>query len=92
MITKIVVEVMVEDLVDNLMEAKIMIRRTRMRLKLAVKTIGEIIPIISMIKTIEIREEEAEDKDLEEEVSMGNVFTTEKKGIEHLNVPSAKVG
>ena len=43
-----------------------------------------------MIKTIEIKEEEVEDKDLEEEASTGNVFTTKKKGIEHLNIPSAK--
>ena len=45
-----------------------------------------------MIKTIEIREEEAEDKDLEEEASVGKVFTVEKKEIEHLNVPSSKEG
>ena len=38
-----------------------------------------------MIRTIEIREEEVEDKDIEEEVSMGNVFTTEK-GIEQQKV------
>ena len=81
-----------EDLADDLMETIIMIRRTRMRLEVAVRTRGEIIPIISMIRTIEIREEEAEDKDLEEEASMGNFFTAEKKGIEHLNVPSAKEG
>ena len=47
-----------------------------------------------MIKIVEIREEEEEekeeDKDLEEEASMGNVFTMEKKGIENLNVPSTK--
>ena len=45
-----------------------------------------------MIKTIEIKEEEAEDKALEEDASVGNVFTGGKKGIEHLNVPSAKEG
>ena len=45
-----------------------------------------------MIKTIEIKEEEAEDKDLEEVASVGNVFTAEKKGIEHLNVPNSKEG
>ena len=45
-----------------------------------------------MIRKIKIREEEDEDKDLKEEASMGNVFTMEKKGIEHLNVPSAKEG
>ena len=45
-----------------------------------------------MIRTIEIKEEEAEDKDLEEEASKGNVFTMEKKGTEHLNVPSTKEG
>ncbi|MFA1663063.1 hypothetical protein ACDX32_27305, partial [Klebsiella quasipneumoniae] len=58
----------------------------------AVRTRVETISIISMIRTIEIREEEAEDKDLEEEASVGNVFTAEKKGIKHLNVPSAKEG
>ena len=45
-----------------------------------------------MIKTIEIREEEAEDKDLEEEAFVGNVFIAEKKGIECLNIPNAKEG
>ena len=44
--------------------------------------------IFSMIRIIEIREEEVEHKDLEEEASMGNFFIMEKKGIEHLNVPS----
>ena len=29
---------------------------------------------------------------MEEEASVGNVFAIEKKGIEHLNVPSAKEG
>ena len=45
-----------------------------------------------MIKTIEIREEEVEYKDLEEEASVGNVFTAKKKGIENLNVPNTKEG
>ena len=45
-----------------------------------------------MIGTIETIEEKEEGKDLEEEVSMENVFIMEKKGIEHLNVPSAKKG
>ena len=71
---------MVEDLVDDLMEAKMMIRRTRMRLEVAIRTRGEIIPVISMIRTIEIREEEENDKDMEEEASVENVFTMEKKG------------
>ena len=79
-----------EDLVDDHMVVIMMIKRTRMRLEVAVKTIGETIPIISMIKTIEIKEEEAEDKDLEEEASMGNVFTIEKKSIKYLSVPNAK--
>lgn len=48
------------------------------------------IPIISMIKIIEIREEEAEEKDLEEEASIGIFFSKEKKGIKNLSVPSAK--
>ena len=45
-----------------------------------------------MIRIIEIIEEEEKDKDLEEGVSVENVFTTKKKGIEHLNVPSTKEG
>ena len=81
-----------EDLGDDLMEAVMMIIRTRMKLEIAIRTKGEKIPFISMIKTLEIKEEEARDKDLEEEASMGNVFTIEKNGIEHLNVPSAKEG
>ena len=64
--------------------------RTRMRLRLAVKTIREIIPIIFVIKIIEIREKELEEKYLEEEASMENTFTENKKGIEHFNIPSAK--
>ena len=81
-----------EDLVDDLMVVVMMIKRTRMRLEVLAKTRGEVIPIISMIRIIEISEEEADAKDLEEETFMGNVFTVEKKGIEHLNVPSAKEG
>ena len=77
---------------DDLMKVIMMIKRRRMRLQVVVRTRGETIPIISMIRTIEIKEEEAEDKDLEEEASVGNVFTMEKKGIEHLNVPSTKEG
>ena len=45
-----------------------------------------------MIRTIDIREEEVEDKDLEEEASGENVFTMEKNDIENLSVPSAKEG
>ena len=92
MITRIVEEVMVEDLVDDLMVVVMMSRRTRMRLEVVIRTKVETITIISMIKIIEIKEEEAKDKDLDEEASMGNVFTVEKKGIEHLNVPNAKEG
>ena len=46
-----------------------MIRRIRMRLEREIKTRGETIPIISIIRTIEIikEEEEEEGKDLEEE-------------------------
>ena len=81
-----------EDLVDDLMVVVMMIKRKRMRLDVVVRTKGETIPIISMIRTIEIREEEVEEKDLEEEASMGNVFTIEKKGIENLNIPNANKG
>ena len=67
-----------------------MIIRTRMRSGVAIRTRGEIIPIIFMIKIIEIREKEVEDKYLEEEAFVENSFTEKKKGIEHLNIPSAK--
>ena len=83
---------MVEDLADDLMEADMMIRGTRMRLEVAITTKGVIIPIISMIKKIEIREEEVEDKDSEVEAFVGNVFIVEKKDIEHLNALGAKEG
>ena len=53
-----------EDLEDNLMEVEMMTRKTRMRLEVVAKTRGEITQIISMIKTIEIREEEEEGKEL----------------------------
>ena len=92
MTIRIVEEVEVEDLADDLMEVVMMIKRIRMRLEVVIKTKEEIIPIVSMIRTIEIREEEAEDKDLEEEAFVGNVFTAKKKGIGHLNVPSTKEG
>ena len=45
-----------------------------------------------MIKTIEIKEEEEEDKELEEKTSVENVFILEKWGTKHFNVPSAKEG
>ena len=77
-----------KDLADDLMESITMIRRTRMRLGVAIRTRGEKNPIISMIRTIQIREEEVEDKDMEEESSVGNFFIREKKGIEYLNVPN----
>ena len=43
-----------------------------------------------MIKIIEIREEEEKGKELEEEAFMEIVSTAMKKGIEHLNILSAK--
>ena len=81
-----------EDLEDDLMEAELMIRRTRMRLEVVARTRGEITQIISMIKIIEIREEEEEGKELEEEAFVEIVSIAMKKGIEHLNVLSAKEG
>ena len=82
-----------EDLADDLMVVIMMIRRTRMRLEVVVKTKGEIIPIISMIRAIEIREEEeAKEKDMEEEAFVENVFIAEKKGIKNLNIPNTKEG
>ena len=56
-----------EDLVDGLMEAEMMIKITRMRLEVVARTRREITQIIFMIKLIEIREEEEEGKDLGEE-------------------------
>ena len=81
-----------EDLVDNLMEAEMMIKRTRMWLEVVARTRGKISPISSIIRTIEIREEEEEGKELEEEASVEIISTATKKGIEHLNVLSAKEG
>ena len=69
-----------------------MIRRTQMRLEVVAKTRGEIARIVSMIRIIEIREEEEEGKELEEEAFMKIVATAMNKGIEHLNVLSAKEG
>ena len=81
-----------EDLVDGLMEAEMMIKKTRMRLEVVVRTRGETIQIIFMIRTIEIREEEEEGKEIGEEASMENVSIAMKKGINHLNVLNAKEG
>ena len=79
-----------EDLEDGLMEAEMMIKRTRMRLEVVAKTRGEITQIISMIKIVEINEEEEEGKDVEEEDSMENFSVAMRRGIGHLNVPSAR--
>ena len=79
-----------EDLENDLMEAEMMTRRTRMRLEVVARTRGEITQIISMIKIIEIREEEEEGNELEEEASMEIVSIAMKKGIKHLNVFSTK--
>ena len=81
-----------EDLEDDLMEAEMMTKRTRMRLEVATRTRGEIAQIIFMIKIIEIREEEEEGKELEEEAFMKIVSTLMKKGIKHLNALNAKKG
>ena len=81
----------VEDLVDELMVAIMMTKRKRMRLEVTVNTKWETILIVSMIKTIESREEEAKGKDLEEEAFVGNIFIVEK-GIKHLNVSNTKEG
>ena len=75
-----------EDLEDDLMEAEMMTKRTRMRLEVVARTRGEITQIVSMIRIIEIREEEEEGKELEEEASVEIVSIAMKKGIEHLNV------
>ena len=74
------------------MEAEMMTKRTRMRLEVVARTREEITQIVSMIRIIEIREEEEEGKELEEEASVEIVSIAMKKGIEHLNVLSAKEG
>ena len=78
-----------DDLVDGHMVIEMKIQKIRMR-PVAVRISEEIIPIASRIRIIEIREEEEEDKDLEEVASVEHVFTVEKKVIGHLNVLSAK--
>ena len=80
------------DLADGLMEAKMMIRRTRMRLEVVDRTKGEITQIFSMIIIIEIKEEEEEGKELKEEASMKIVSIATKKDIEYLNILNAKEG
>ena len=69
-----------------------MIRRIRMRLEVVIRTRGETIQIILMIRTIEIKEEEEEGKELEEEASIENISTAMKKGIDHLNFLNTKEG
>ena len=81
-----------EDLEDDLMEAEMMNKRIRMRLEVVARTRGEITQIVSMIRIIEIKEEEEEGKELEEEASVEIVSISMKKGIEHLNVLSTKKG
>lgn len=78
-----------EDLADGHTVAETKIRKRRMR-PVVVRISEETIPIVSRIRIIEIREEEEEDKDLEEEASVEHVFTVAKKVIGHLNVLSAK--
>ena len=56
MIIRIVEEVVVGDLEDDLMDTEMMTRRTRMRLEVVAKIRGEITQIISMIRIIEIKE------------------------------------
>ena len=80
MIIRIVEEVTEEDLVDGLMETEMMIKRIRMRLEVVARTRGEITQIVSMIRIIEIKEEEEEGKELEEEASVEIVSTAMKKG------------
>ena len=65
-------------------------KRIRMRLEVVARTRGEITQIVSMIRIIEIREEEEQGKELEEEAFMEIVSTAMKKDIEYLNVLSTK--
>ena len=64
-----------EDLADGLMEIEMMNKRTRMRLEVVARIRGEITQIVSMIRMIEIKEEEEEGKELEEEASVEIVST-----------------
>ena len=81
-----------EDMAEGLMEAKMIIRRTRIRQAVVFRTRGEEIPFIFVIRTKEIREEEEEGRKMEEQVFVENGFTIEKKNIKHLNVPGDKEG
>ena len=81
-----------EDLANGLMEAEMMTKRTRMMLEVVARTRGEINHIISMIKIIEIKEEEEEGKELEYEAYVETVSIAMKKGIEYLNVLNTKEG
>ena len=56
------------------------------------EVVVEITQIVSMIRIIEIREEEGKGNELEEEALVEIVSTVMKKGIEHLNVYSTKEG
>ena len=79
MITRIVEEVTVEDLANSIVEVKMIIKRKRMMLAIAIRTKGKIISILSMIKIIEIREEEEEGKDLVDVVFVQSILIAKKK-------------
>ena len=76
-----------ENLVDGLMEVEMMIRRKRMRLEVVARTRGEVAQIISMIRIIEIKEEEEEGNEMEEEASMENVSTANEERHQSFECP-----
>ena len=71
-----------EDLVENLIKVVMIVRRIRMRLEVVVRTRRETIQIVF----------DKEGKELEEDALAENISTAMKKGIDYLNVLSAKEG
>ena len=65
------------EVVDHLEVA--MKPKRKMKMWVLAGTRGMRVSTAPMIKTLEIKEEEVEDKDLEEEASVENFFTMEKK-------------
>jgi hypothetical protein len=86
------VEVLVERLVDDHMEAEVKIKR-RVKDLVPAKTKREIDHIILVIKIMETKEKEEDlGKDLEEEDYVELVFNVEKKGIEPMSVLNIEEG
>ena len=87
-------EVKVEGAVEDLQEAKMMMKR-KVKMWVPAEAKGMTTPIALMIKTVVIKEVEDKgdmDKDLEEVVSEECVSSVVKKGIEPMNVHNTKEG